>query len=161
MKRAKIFDFMFMTTYVIIAFMAISLSPFKITADSPVKAKAQKTVEAVNDFAATTKEELEKEAREKIVELDKEIVALRDRAKHETGVFDAALQKRLKAIDSKRSALLKQIEAAKSSTTEAWGEIRKGVSTAWQDLRLSVSKASDQFSSHAEKKTTGSPKEKN
>lgn len=111
---------------------------------SEVKEKARVAATAATDYAVRKAEEYERQMRDRLATLDKDIEALKKKGEALSGEAREKWEQNRPMLEEKLADARKQLELLKESGGAAWEEARERVDRAWAELQKAADDAEKQ-----------------
>lgn len=117
--------------------------------------KVDKTVEDVSDFSKEQKDKIQKEFKDQLAALDKEIADIKAKAKKakETASDESKKQinDQVEFLEKRKSELKSDFKNLQNSSGKAWDQIKLGFQESMGTLKESFKKAKQEFQSDEKK----------
>lgn len=109
-----------------------------------VKNKTKDAADAAGEFVSRKAEEYEKQMRERLATLDKDVEALKKKGEALTGEARERWEQERPKLEEKLREAQKQFEQLKSTSAEAWEDAKGRVDRAWAELQKAAEDAEKQ-----------------
>lgn len=115
------------------------------SAATRLKKESKEALGAARDVAVEKKDEYSKRFAKQLEAMDKEMEALKAKAKESGAEMRKRYDEQLVELEKKREVLGKRFDEFTSSSKEAWQDMREGLDSAWDDLDKAFQKAKSRF----------------
>ena len=120
------------------------VAPGKVTPED-VRRDAGQAVNTAAEYSQQAKEEFQKKLEAQLNELDAKIAQLREKGRDLKGEAKANWDRKLAALEDKRTAARAKLAEVGHSSAEAWKDVQKGARSAWDELDKAFHDASREF----------------
>jgi len=111
-----------------------------------VREEASEAVDASVDYAASKKEEYEREVADKLARIDKRLARLKEQVADAGEEAGAELRDTVDRLSEKRQEVQSELARLRERAPDAWRELRDGLNAAVADLDKALKDAVAQFS---------------
>ncbi len=130
-----------MKSLLLISLIVFCSSHLHATTREEVNTKTKEAVDATLSYTKEQKEEAEKNIKQSIDGLEKDIASLKQQASQLTGEAKVRLNDQIMEMEAKQSTLKNDFDKLKKASGAAWAEMRKGLSKAYEGLAEGYQKA--------------------